>query len=231
MRPAVAVCCLVAGCSFQPGQVPSDGQPVDDGTTNVDARLDAKPLDAAPDAFVPPTVTDHGSVADTHIVSNDPNQNFNGQESTLVDGAGNPCVILMRFDLSSISTAATVSSAALHIWTDVEPGADATLYPVLQSWVESKATWNERDNGTDWTTAGAAPPSRGATAIGTVTPTAANTAYTITITPATVQGWVANPSSNFGVVFVTTNIDGTRFVTRENPTSTIRPFLRVTHIP
>lgn len=239
MRLVVAL--ALTGCSFQPGML--GGAPVDDSgvidTTDAapddastDAAIDAMP-DATPDA--PPAVaqtTNHGSVADTFLGGNSyATTNFNGQASSLVDGAPDPCVLVMRFDLTSIATTALVTGAQLYIWSDNDSGNTVSLYPLLEGFQETTATWNQRSTGTNWLAAGAAPPSRGTTAIGTVNPTSTFTGYVITIDTATVAGWVANPAANHGIAFVTTDADGTRFSNREHPTTTVRPYLAVTHAP
>lgn len=229
---------LLAACSFEPGgyTAPRSETRVDAALIDAPAPGDDVMLDAAPDASpdappIVPVATDHISVADTFIAATTPSVNYNTQMSALVDGAGNDCVVLVRFDLTTIATSALVTAAELHIWTDYDPGAAVTLYPVLESWSEVNASWTDRSPGILWTTAGAAPPSRGATAIGTVSPATANTEYVITLSTATVAGWVANPATNHGIAFVTNDADGTRFSTREHTTTTVRPFLRVTHAP
>jgi hypothetical protein len=237
MRAAV-VAALLAGCSFQAGPfvaATSDSNgPLPDTGDTPDADPDAMP-DVMPDVMIDAIVTattDHAVVADTFLGSGSyANTNFSTQASALVDGTGNECVVLMRFDLSSIAATAVVTGAELHIWTDYDPGAAVTLYPLLESWTESSTTWNDRSTGVTWSTAGAAPPSRGTNAVGTVTPSTASTEYTIAISTATVAGWVAQPGTNFGLAFVTTDSDGTRFSTRDHATTTRHPFLRVTHAP
>lgn len=237
MRAAVLV--ALCGCSFQPGQLGTSTGDADttrdDGGVDDGALVDARPIDARPDAppDAPPpqpATTDHAATADTFLASDVPTGNFNAQTSALVDG-DTLRVVVMKFDLSAISTNSVVTAANLHIWTDFDQGADVTIYPLLQSWDETQATWNQRANGMNWTTAGAAPPSRGTTAVGTVNPTSAATGYVVPITAATVQGWVATPANNHGIVFVTNQADGTRFSTREHANTAVRPFLRVTHVP
>lgn len=234
MRAVVALTCYLAACSFKPGEGPHG----DGGSRIVDARVtdaldstpDAAP-DAPPDAMLQASTTDHVSVADTHLCETAPTTNFDGQTSTLVDGPGNVCVVAMRFDLSTIPAGATVTAAVLDIWTDFDPGGASTQYALAQSWVESEATWDSRSSGTAWTTAGAGPPSRGATAVSTLPANAANTEYMANISLATVQGWVTLPATNFGIAFVTSDADGTRWSTHENATAAHRPVLRVTHTP
>lgn len=232
--PAVLV--LLVGCGFQVPSTaggPTDGAAPDDAGADA-VVLDGPAIDAAPDAPPPdaaiPVTTDHPSVADTFLASDAPSTVFSDQTSALADGDAQRTA-LFRFDLSAIPVTSVVTGAELAIWTDTDPGAPCTLYPVLQSWDEATATWNVRTTGTSWTAAGAAPPSRGAVAIGTVSPSVADTAYTITLDTATVAGWVASPATNFGVAIITTDANGTRFSTKEKPDTARRPVLRVTHTP
>jgi hypothetical protein len=229
---------FLAGCGFQHGSLGATADGQNDATGVFDAAIDAA-IDAAVDArsldaYVPPqpVTTNHGSVADTFIASDSglTDTNFNDQTSALVDGdvVRN---VLIRFDLSSISTTSTVSAATMHIWTDYDPGGPVTIYPVLESWNEGEVTWSSRAAGQAWSSAGAMPPSRGTTSVGSVTPSTASTEYSITIDTATVAGWVADPGTNDGLVFTTDQADGTRFSTREFVTATSRPYLAVTHVP
>jgi len=241
MQRCLGILVAVAGCGFQAGAGDTDagGTDIPDGrVTGTDAAVDGRPdaaidaaIDAPPDAPPMPVTNDHPSVADTFLASDAPNSNFNDQTSALVDGDVRRTVV-MRFDLSSVPADATIQSAALHIWTDFDEGQTCTLYPLLEAWSETAATWNRRMPGVAWSNAGAgAPGSRSMTAIGTVTPLQPNTGYVIPLDVATVAGWVANPASNHGIAFVTTNANGTRFSTREHPNPQVRPFLRVTYVP
>jgi hypothetical protein len=231
------ICSALAACSFSPATYSGDATPgVDDaplddagGSGGDDASPDAA-ADAAPDAFVPAATTNHAVAADTFLASDAANTNFNEEDSALTDGAPQR-VALFRFDLTAIASTAVVSAAELHIFTDYDPGRDVNFYAALESWDEATTTWNARTTGTNWTTAGAAPPSRGTTVLGTVDPTNDFAEYVVTILPAAVAGWVANPATNFGFVLVTTNTDGPRFSTREKGNSEVHAYLRVTHTP
>jgi hypothetical protein len=76
---------------------------------------------------------------------------------------------------------------------------------------------------------GANPPSRGTTAIATFTPNTADTEFVATVDVATVQNWVNNPASNFGLAIASSNADGPKFHSREATNG--KPFLRITHTP
>lgn len=65
---------------------------------------------------------------------------------------------LIKFDLSSIPSTATVSSAtmSLYYYSGTDGGGSNTIkiYRQLKDWVESQCTWNSYKTGTAWTEAG-----------------------------------------------------------------------------
>jgi hypothetical protein len=118
---------------------------------------------------------------------------------------------LFSFDCTSIPTDATLSSAVLTLITATTGGANAfTIHNVLAanaSWGELTATWNVRDGSNNWAgSAGcsAAATDYGAVAIGSATNSASSgVAVPVTLTTATVQGWVTNPATNYGMTLRT----------------------------
>lgn len=222
---------VLAGCGFSAtaggGQASDvDASPLD-GTTP-DSAVPLRDA-TAPDAPAVATTTMHGPAADTWLHSGQPTTSFAGDTWIIPDGSPQ-AVGLMRFDLSSLA-GTVIQSVELHVWTDFDPaGGAVNIYPLLEAWAESAATWNQRDTNVAWSAAGAAPPARGTDAIGTFTPTAAYTEYTVTLDTATVAGWVAAPATNFGITFHTTNDNGPKLNSRD-ATSSRRPFLRITHVP
>jgi len=247
MIPRAAALLFVAGCGFQvSGHSSSDATDSPGGEKPIDAPADVAidaPIDAAVDAMIDApmidapmidapmaSTTNHPVVADTFLASDNQNSNFSTQTSALADGDIDRNA-LFRFDLNAIPVGATVSAAELHIWTDFDPGGPCTLYPVLESWTEGSTTWQKRNTISNWLGAGATPPSRGTVAIGTVTGATQFTEYVVPIDLATVTSWVAVPATNYGLVIVTSNSDGTRFATKENSNAALHPYLRVTHTP
>jgi len=225
----IAWLALVCGCSYSaptpvqtpdtPGQLDPDASP-DSMTVDPDGRPDA-PLP-------PPTTSDFVASADTWIDSVAPNTSFANDTSLLTDG-GPPAVTLIRFDLSGLPTITEVISAELHVFTTTDPGAGVTVFPVLEAWSETTATWNTRASGQPWTVAGANPPSRGTVVIAEFTPDLANTEFPSAFDAATVQGWVASPAANLGIAITSVNADGPKFRTRLSLQG--KPFLRVVHRP
>jgi hypothetical protein len=224
-----AIAVLVAGCNFAlPGPTDPNGPPMIDGAA-VPPGDTAPPDTSAADA--PPagaTTTDHVATADTWLHSQLPDQNFSGDHVVIPDGSP-VAIALMQFDLTALA-GAQVSQVELHIFTDFDPGAEVRAFPLTEAWSETEATFNQRANGLAWSTAGAAPPSRGTAAIATFTPSPQFTEFVVPFDTATVAAWVATPSANFGFAITSVNSDGPKLVSREGPEGT-RPFLRITHTP
>jgi hypothetical protein len=61
-------------------------------------------------------------------------------------------------------------------------------------------------------------------------PRTIDTSYTIVLPPTLVQGWLDDPSTNFGVRFESSSTTGrgAQWNTRENPATNTRPLLRLT---
>ncbi len=146
-------------------------------------------------------------------------QNSNGQGALFIGTAANTAWTrraLVAFDiLGNIPSGSIIDSVSLtFVQVKIGPGVSATfeLHPLSQGWGEGTsagtgggaaatvgdATWNSRFyNTTAWTTAGG---DFGATSATTVF-NSALTSYTFDSTPtlvADVQGWLNNPSTNFG---------------------------------
>ncbi len=224
---------LAAGCAYK-APASGDDQPAPDTPSEPDPDgplpdTTVTEPDAPPDAPIPdPVTTDFVASADTWIDSVSPNTSF-ANDSTLLTDGGPPAVTLIRFDLSGLPTTTTVMSAELHVFTTTDEGATVTVFPVLQSWSETSATWNSRSTGVLWSSPGAAPPSRGMTMIATFTPNLENTEFASAVDAATVQGWVTTPDDNFGIAITSVNSDGPKFRTRLSTNG--KPFLRVVHVP
>ena len=115
--------------------------------------------------------------------------------------------ILVRFDLSSISSTSAVKVADLKMKISTPPAAShsqaAHRVTGATQWTESAATWNSRDGATNWTAAGG---DFSATAINTQ-PSGTTAGATITwpiltdgIVPNIPQDWLSNPANNLGLL-------------------------------
>lgn len=221
----MALACALVGCGFS---ARLDGTQASDAAPTDDAAVDAP----APDAAVGRDAMMAGmlvapSVADVYLrTSVAPDQNTNNLDYMIVDGDLIATPIL-RFDLTAIPTTALVTAATLVIYDDGDAGEAVSIYQLLESWDEATVTSNQRATGMPWTGAGATPPSRGTTPIGTFTPSTASVSYMVPLTTSIVQSWVTSPATNFGIAIVTTANDGARFGSREKSDPAQRPTLRV----
>lgn len=127
---------------------------------------------------------------------------------------------LVKFNLSSIPSGATVTSAALRLYLNREGGAayDISVHKVLESWDEGTlcnnngvANWTVRSGTTtNWSTLGGV---FGAALSTTNIPRTTGVYYQWTGLQTTVNEWLASPSSNYGFLLkaVTENIADDRF--------------------
>lgn len=195
-------------------------------------------------AAVPTTVSFQDGVApsgayagtlDTYIWGTTPTTT-RGTETTMVLDitAGTPLDdrrALLKFDLSTIPTTATILGAKLEFWIAAE-GQGWVWYRVLQTWDESST----------YTSLGGGGANGGVTNNGTFASTiesARNGVNLDTILSVTVrdnvlvsdvQAMVSNPSSNYGWLGMNTDTatgDGVQFDSRESVTTTRRPRLTI----
>lgn len=106
---------------------------------------------------------------------------------------------LVKFDISSIPSNATIISAILTLWTSTDFSDRAgvvEVYRVLQAWVENESTWNIYATGHNWATAGCdnTTTDREASNIGTVSvagPITINTQKDITLDVSKIQEMIS----------------------------------------
>lgn len=111
------------------------------------------------------TFTDQAASADACINGFSGSEDTNYGTDTTASGIGEQDNaegavkrFLIKFDLSSIPSSATITSATLSVWVLQEYSAtarDYKVYRVLRNWVEGEVTWNSWKSGSAWTTAGA----------------------------------------------------------------------------
>jgi hypothetical protein len=135
---------------------------------------------------------------------------------------------LLRFDLSALPASAAVSAAELHVWTDDNgalPQGTTEVYCLHEQWTED-AGWDARGNGMSWSTPGAGPPARDAAPFITFAPHAATHEYVLPLPVDMVSGWLRDPSTNAGVLFINNqdaNGDSVRLASRTNSSMGRRP--------
>ncbi len=174
--------------------------------------------------------TSYTGVNDTYI--NDANTGINfGADNTMVmvyKKTGNPKYIrygMLCFDLSSIPTNATVTSATL----DFRSGSTATgTFDVCEvtgstTWTETQPTWtnsNTRIGSTVYGT-GSIPTGAAGTAVPTITLNAAGIAL--------INSWIANPAVNYGFSLKTTSTTDIAVCSSNHATTSYRPKLTLTY--
>jgi hypothetical protein len=131
---------------------------------------------------------------------------------------------LLRFNLSSIPSNATINSATLTVYNlraNSNSSADIiTMNKVTGAWSES-STWNSGVPAS--VSSGVTCPTVAGYTGAPVTPEA----YTINNMTALVQGWVSTPASNLGVIFTTDSNLNFRLASSEYTTVQYRPALTI----
>jgi hypothetical protein len=144
------------------------------------------------------------AIQDAYISSAAPATNF-GAAVTLNIAPGNSG--LVQFDLTSVPPSSTVPVAYLRVFVDrVNAGGSLTFSQVTSAWSEASVTF---------------PGPSTAASFATVPVTAANSFVLVDVT-ALVNGWLANPATNFGISIAGT--DGTTaFLDTKEATATSHP--------
>jgi hypothetical protein len=169
------------------------------------------------------------------------NNNYGASNQLRVDGNGNDWRSIIRWDLSSIPTNATVTDARLSLYV-FDTGGSGSIYQCLRPWVEgnqigaggSGADWVDYDTTNDWGTQGANNTTSDYvnTLLGSLPGTPDETIVTAILTGVgrgVVQNWIANPAQNFGFLIRPTNTDQTRWRSRNHGTINTRPQLTITY--
>ena len=141
---------------------------------------------------------------------------------------------LLKFDLSSIPTNATILSATLSLWTASDlSDNDRTLrvYRLKMPFDESQVTWNIASTGVSWQSQGASGNNdRESTEIGSVQILAnepIGVQKQISLSPASIQEMVSGAFPNNGFILVVDTELDDRFSYKSSDTSTAssRPML------
>jgi hypothetical protein len=148
---------------------------------------------------------------------------------------------LIKFDLSSIPSNATINSGTLSITYAVDhAGVAGTIcaYRQLKNWVSSQTTWNIMATGTNWTTAGgfdAADCEQSEVGSATFSATETmNVAKNIPISAIKLQDWLTGGTlSNYGFLLKNTVESNNYydFHSHEASTANYRPTLTIDYTP
>jgi hypothetical protein len=190
------------------------------------------------------------AVADTYLSAANTDYNNGGNTQIHVDGDTdtNRRTSLLKWDLSSIPSASSISAASLQLYVEDTSSLVFNLYNMRRSWVEgtssrtsssTSSNWNTYDGSNSWGTVGAASTSddRFDTNLWAAdTSTFASTgSKTVTLDSdglAVIQGWVSGSLNNYGLIIQ--NYSGTTnnavyFTSREGTTAANQPKLNVTY--
>jgi hypothetical protein len=222
LRTVAVIACAACGrVNFDPSPGPPDAALIPDGFTRMAVELGETP-----------TATFKNVTADTCIEVTSQTRT-NGDDTILeVDGQSSATTILIVFDLEALPANAIVETAHLEYSTTGNvSGSDNGVFLMLEDWDETEASWLERRIGESWATTGAeAPGSRGATAFATFVSDVADTRFTVELEApgrAAIEGWLANPTSNFGFALATAASTGWALRSSEHPETATRPSLQL----
>ena len=155
--------------------------------------------------------------------------NYAGSTTLSVKGNGSSNdLALMQWNLTSAQVTGTPSSASITI-NVTSPGTGTfSLYAVNQAWNPSQVTYDQPANGQMWQAN-----AFGTTVLGTVNATTAGQA-TITLNSSglsVLQGWMSNPSSNYGFVMMAPTTGGgtLTFSSAQDPTAANHPSLSINY--
>ena len=168
---------------------------------------------------------------DAEIWLQQPNNNYGTADEAWVSRNGTDITLsLLEFNMGTVPAAARILSATLSLYHRSGSGSDVpvTAHRVTNPWTEDFVTWNSRDNGTNWDSAGG---DFDSTVIATtdVGP-ASSTRYEWDIT-SLAQGWIDGVYPNHGVVLTTalTGAVGERFDTSDHSDAARRPSLTIVY--
>jgi hypothetical protein len=153
-------------------------------------------------------------LGDTYTNSADPTTNYGAGTTLNVDAAKETAYI--QFNLASIPTGASVSQATLKLYVNGVTTAGAfELYAVNGAWTESGLTYDLA-------------PALGSVIDSNVAITTADkNQYILIPVTATVQDWLATPSSNYGVALVAVGSFNATFDSKESTTTSHAPELDI----
>ena len=188
-----------------------------------------------------------GQAIDTYIKEDDGNYHDTATELLIANPSppdvlnlgvpddGNKYLSLLKWDLSSIPTTARVRSVKLRFEvSDVTNDKGYTIHEVLKNWVADETNWTHYASGSEWSAEGASSSSdRSLAEMAFLDPRSANE-YEISLNEEginVVQGWIDNPSLNYGIAITKLGInpDGFSFFAEDYISANPKPTLEVNY--
>lgn len=140
--------------------------------------------------------------------------------------------MLIRFELSQVPHYVEIVDAFLELYVTERYPANSTAlraYPLLKNWDEAGATWTTPGGGQTWAMEGAASPGidyDASMTFGSMSITRNETFVRLNVVDI-VREWVLDPTSNRGLVILSTNSVDVRFWSSQGPIEARRPRLTV----
>ena len=190
---------------------------------------------------------------DSYLDENNSTSNYGGSSNSsmsLNGNSGSRRKPILYFDLTSIGSASTITSASLQLTYSSSISSSnasssnknpfpASIYKLSRLWTETGVTWSKTNGSTSWGSSGASNSSSDYSATDAGTFASSNwgvkssgaTATSSDITNM-IQGWITNPTSNYGMVIAPASASSSysvKFGSRDNSTSSYRPKLTVVY--
>ncbi len=178
---------------------------------------------------------DYAGTRDTTLRQDSPDRACGKDPNCITDAdepkqSGLVCAALFRWDISAVPGDAAVEYASIVLYSLDRSSNEYSVYRALRPWDEETATWKNAGAGTPWEKPGAGGPGdRGGEVLARIRVTAPGY-LEIPLSAAglaVVQSWIADPSSNFGIVVAPDRkqVDGLDVASREAEDPRHRPRL------
>ena len=178
---------------------------------------------------------DGSTINDTYLRESLANNNYgtgiNLRVGRISAGLGTNYTSLIKFNISSIDSDDTISSAKLQVYVENAYNTDnltIKAYRVTNNWIESQATWNNFTSSNLWTSAGG---DYAEELDSVIFENQTTKYYNFSITTAT-RGWINGSYNNYGIILISTDAEVGNYTyisSSESATSAQRPKIIIEH--